>query len=103
MARKNATVADDNVFIGDYAIKVNVFARDGILHYNTVFNMGILTNLYATEKDGVFDRTLDNASVCDKRIANDCAIDIGSGRGVTNLGEYGVGSIAEERLANFGL
>lgn len=103
VARKDATVADDDVFIGDDAIQINIFAGDGVLHYNAVFDMGVLADLYAAEEYRIFDRALDNAAVRDKRIADDRTGNVGCRCGIANLCEYGAVLYREYRSADIGI
>ena len=103
VARKDSAVADDDVFIGDGAIKIYVFAGYGILHNDTVLDVGILADLYTAEEDRIFDRTLDNTAVGDKRITHDGAGYVGSGRRIAYLCEYGTVFDREERSAYFGV
>ena len=103
MSRKNTAVADDDVFVGDDAVEIDVFTCYRILHYDTVFNVGILPYLYAAEQDRVFDSSFDDASVSDQRVADYCAAVVRGGRGVTNLCEHGTGFNTEERATDLGI
>ena len=63
MPGKHSSVADDDVFIGDNAVEINVFAGYGILHDYTVLYMRVLAHLDTAEYNGIFHRSVNNAAV----------------------------------------
>ena len=85
MTGKHFAILNSYILIGNYTVKVNVFSGIGILHKNRVFNNCSLADLNATEKDGVFNNSLDNASVSDNGVSNLCTFRISCGCGVSNL------------------
>ena len=62
-----------SLFYGDILVDNNirenrVVGNHGILHNDTVLNDSVLTDINAFRNNGVFDSTVDDTALCNKRV-----------------------------------
>ena len=82
---KRFSIADYNVFIGDYAVERSVFADVIVLHDDRIANNCALSYLYATEKNGIFNDAFNHATVGNQGIAHQRVFAVFGRRAVTYL------------------
>ena len=63
IARKIFVGLDNNIFVRNNAVELDVVADICVLHEHAVFNHGTLADMNASEKNAVFNRTLDYTAV----------------------------------------
>ena len=87
MTGESSSLFDDNVFIGNYAVEMNVVTNVGVLQQDAVFDNRSLAYVYTTEDDGVFYLALNGATVCDHAVADLGGAIVFGGRAVADLGK----------------